>query len=262
MVAENLGTVTGSFKVHLQTVTIEVLGIRSEAMVYFAADEQFTRSVLGRIGWLDRITLGLVDYEAKLLISPYFYVSLLSEPPINRRGVCLKASNNMGLPIGFRHVNYYRIAGKYTFSGDFFIARETIYFFPEVDLQAQREEITSVLPHSLALLALGLLYVTQKFGLSYSSRIEFWKEGLLPEEFEKHAALHIEHLKAERSRAGFGQTLPLPGRICASEISDLKLSPGGRLSFTAQSDRHDFNIGLSRKNRVRNALWEAGLGRV
>ena len=70
-VAENFGTVTGSFKAHPHTVTIEVLGIRSEATVYFAADEQFTRSVLGIIGWLDRVKLGLIDYEAKLLLAPY-----------------------------------------------------------------------------------------------------------------------------------------------------------------------------------------------
>jgi hypothetical protein len=71
-VAESIRTVTGSFKAHLHTVTIEVLGIHSEAAVYFAADEQFTRSVLGRVGWLDRVKLGLIDYEAKLLLSPYF----------------------------------------------------------------------------------------------------------------------------------------------------------------------------------------------
>ena len=70
-VAENIGTVTGSFKAHLHTVIIEVLGIRSEATVYFAADDQFTRNVLGRIGWLYRVKLGLIDYEAKLLMSPY-----------------------------------------------------------------------------------------------------------------------------------------------------------------------------------------------
>ena len=71
-VADNIATVTGSFKAHLHTFTIEVLGIRSEATVYFASDEQFTRSVLGRIGWLDRVKLGLIEYEAKLLLSPYF----------------------------------------------------------------------------------------------------------------------------------------------------------------------------------------------
>jgi hypothetical protein len=59
--AENISTVTGSFKAHLHTFTIEVLGIRSETTVYFAADERFTRSVLGRIGWLDRVKLGLID---------------------------------------------------------------------------------------------------------------------------------------------------------------------------------------------------------
>ena len=69
--AENIRTVTGSFKAHLHTITIEVLGIRSEATVYFAADDHFWRSVLGRVGWLDRVKLGLVDYEAKLLLSPY-----------------------------------------------------------------------------------------------------------------------------------------------------------------------------------------------
>ena len=69
--AVNISTVTGSFLAHPHTITIEVLGIRSEATVYFAADEHFTRSVLGRIGWLDRVKLGLVDYEAKLLLSPY-----------------------------------------------------------------------------------------------------------------------------------------------------------------------------------------------
>jgi aspartyl protease len=70
-VAEKISTVTGSFQAHPHTITIEVLGIRSEAMVYFAADDQFTRSVLGRIGWLDRVKLGLIDYEAKLLLGRY-----------------------------------------------------------------------------------------------------------------------------------------------------------------------------------------------
>ena len=69
---KNIATVTGSFKAHPHTITIEVLGIRSDATVYFAAHEQFTRSVLGRIGWLDHVKLGLIDYESKLLLSPYF----------------------------------------------------------------------------------------------------------------------------------------------------------------------------------------------
>ena len=168
----------------------------------------------------------------------------------------------MGLPIRFRNVHYYRIAGKYCFAGDFFITREAIYFFPEVDLQEQRDKVSHFPLHEFALLGYIILYVMQKFGGSYSSRIEFWQEGLLPEQFEKHASLHIEKLKAKHGYAGFAKALPLPMRICASEIADMKLSSMGTLSFTAQSDRHDFNIGVFKKKRLRDALWEAGLGRV
>jgi len=71
-VPENIATVTGAFQAYPHTITIEVLGIRSDATVYFAADDHFTRSVLGRTGWIDRVRLGLIDYEAKLLLSPYF----------------------------------------------------------------------------------------------------------------------------------------------------------------------------------------------
>jgi hypothetical protein len=69
--AESIATVTGSFRAYPHTLTLEVLGIRSEATVYFAADETFSRSVLGRLGWLDRNRLGLIDYEGKLLLSPH-----------------------------------------------------------------------------------------------------------------------------------------------------------------------------------------------
>jgi hypothetical protein len=42
--------------------------------------------------------------------------------------------------------------------------------------------------------------------------------------------------------------------VSAGEISDIKLSPTGRLSFSAQSDNHDFNVGLRRKKRLGDAL--------
>lgn len=64
-------TVTGGFLAYPHIITLVVLGISTETMVYFAADEHFTRNVLGRTGWLDRVKLGLVDYETKLLLSPY-----------------------------------------------------------------------------------------------------------------------------------------------------------------------------------------------
>jgi hypothetical protein len=47
------------------------LEIEFHTRVYFAESEYFTRSVLGRKGWLDRVKLGLIDYEGKLLLSAY-----------------------------------------------------------------------------------------------------------------------------------------------------------------------------------------------
>jgi hypothetical protein len=70
-----IATVTGRFEAHPHTVSIEVLGVRTESVVYFAADEMVTRCVLGRTGWLDRVRLGLIDYEGKLLLGPYLTAS-------------------------------------------------------------------------------------------------------------------------------------------------------------------------------------------
>jgi hypothetical protein len=57
-------------------------------------------------------------------------------------------------------------------------------------------------------------------------------------------------------------TLPLPTHVSIEEISDIKLSLTGKLSFLAQSDNHDFNIGLRRKKRLRDALWEGRFGKT
>src|SRR5438067_11853329 len=65
------GTVTGSFLTYGHEVTLTTLGLRWEATVYFIGEDEIKRNVLGRTGWLDRIKLGLIDYEGKLLLSSY-----------------------------------------------------------------------------------------------------------------------------------------------------------------------------------------------
>lgn len=52
-------------------VTLETLGLCYDAMIFFAADMAFQRNLLGRIGWLDRIQMGLIDYEGKLFLNDY-----------------------------------------------------------------------------------------------------------------------------------------------------------------------------------------------
>ena len=70
----------------------------------------------------------------------------------------------MGLPVKFRNVHYYRIAGKITFAGDLFITRGALYFFPEIDLDQQRREVTDYLPHNFAILAQAVINLAQRFG--------------------------------------------------------------------------------------------------
>lgn len=68
---EKFGTATSGFIAFGHELTISVLGIEIYATAYFAESEYFTRSVLGRQGFLDRVKLGLIDYEGKLLLSAY-----------------------------------------------------------------------------------------------------------------------------------------------------------------------------------------------
>lgn len=64
-------TAIGGFKTFGHTLTLWVLGIETEAVVYFAAEESFRLNILRRNGWLNRVKLGLIDYEGKLLLSAY-----------------------------------------------------------------------------------------------------------------------------------------------------------------------------------------------
>lgn len=66
-----IGTATGSFRVYGHELTLTVFGIETVSTVYFAESEYFDRNVLGRIGWLDRVKLGLIEQERKLFLSEY-----------------------------------------------------------------------------------------------------------------------------------------------------------------------------------------------
>ena len=66
-----VGTVTGSFVVYLHEVDFSAGGLEFSAFVAFAEDESFQRNVLGRHGFLEQVTLGLVDYEGRLYLSRY-----------------------------------------------------------------------------------------------------------------------------------------------------------------------------------------------
>ena len=68
---QRIGTVMGSFLTFGHLVTLSVLEVSFETTVYFTEEASFHRNVLGQHGWLDRLRLGLVDYEGKLYLSDY-----------------------------------------------------------------------------------------------------------------------------------------------------------------------------------------------
>ena len=65
------GTATGTFVGYGHEVTLSVAEFEFETIVFFPSDVELRRNILGRFGWLDRVVLGLVDYEGKLYLSRY-----------------------------------------------------------------------------------------------------------------------------------------------------------------------------------------------
>ena len=47
------------------------LGLQFDVMVYFAADENIKRSVLGRLGFIDQLRLCLIEHDGELYVSKY-----------------------------------------------------------------------------------------------------------------------------------------------------------------------------------------------
>ncbi len=66
-----ISTATGMFATFRHPVILSVMAYEFDVYAYFAGDENFTRNVLGRHGFLDRIILGLIDYEGKLFLNRY-----------------------------------------------------------------------------------------------------------------------------------------------------------------------------------------------
>ncbi len=62
---------TGNFRAYGHVLTLAVLGIQVYAVVYFYENPNINRNVLGRNGWLNRVRLGLVDYDSVVYLSAY-----------------------------------------------------------------------------------------------------------------------------------------------------------------------------------------------
>lgn len=73
-IEQRIETATGIFTTYGHDVTLSVLGYEFDSTVYFAAQYSFVRNVLGRVGWLDRVKIAIIDYDCKLYLSNYNYI--------------------------------------------------------------------------------------------------------------------------------------------------------------------------------------------
>ena len=64
-------TPNSRFETFGHQVEIESFDGRIESVVYFAAQKEFNRNVLGRNGWLNRHRLGIIDHDATVFVSHY-----------------------------------------------------------------------------------------------------------------------------------------------------------------------------------------------
>jgi hypothetical protein len=68
---QNFSTATGSFRTYGHSVTLLTAEFRFDSYVFFSADESFRKNILGRYGWLNRLIVGINDYDGKLYLSRY-----------------------------------------------------------------------------------------------------------------------------------------------------------------------------------------------
>jgi hypothetical protein len=64
-------TVAGRFEAHEHLVVIETFDIEIESAVYFAADPNVSRNLLGRAGWLEHFRMAVMHHECELFLNDF-----------------------------------------------------------------------------------------------------------------------------------------------------------------------------------------------
>ena len=66
-----VSTANSTFHVFGHRLTMTALGLQLDVLVYFAADEDIRRSVLGRRGFIDQLRLCLIEHDGEFYISKF-----------------------------------------------------------------------------------------------------------------------------------------------------------------------------------------------
>jgi predicted aspartyl protease len=64
----NFATANSRFEAFGHEVTIATLDLEVHSLVFFFADVNVVKNVLGRHGWLDRLNVGIVDHDQLLYV--------------------------------------------------------------------------------------------------------------------------------------------------------------------------------------------------
>ncbi|MGA2591541.1 MAG: aspartyl protease family protein [Bryobacteraceae bacterium] len=67
----SFATANSRFEAYGHEVMIGTLDIEVYSLVFFFAEGKIVKNVLGRRGWLDRVKVGIVDYEQLLYVVGY-----------------------------------------------------------------------------------------------------------------------------------------------------------------------------------------------
>jgi hypothetical protein len=68
---QRIATATGDFQTFGHEVSLSVFDFEWQAMVFFAESESFSLNVVGRIGFLDRVRIGVLDYDEQIYLGLY-----------------------------------------------------------------------------------------------------------------------------------------------------------------------------------------------
>jgi hypothetical protein len=68
---QTIATAKGSFDAYGHSLAFSTLEHALEGFIYFTAESNFPRNVLGRRGWLDRLRVGIIDYDRMLFVAHY-----------------------------------------------------------------------------------------------------------------------------------------------------------------------------------------------
>jgi hypothetical protein len=66
-----LGSLGGPVVAFGHSVTLSTFELEFDSVVYFAENYNLPRNLLGRDGWLQKVRLGVVDYDAEVYLALY-----------------------------------------------------------------------------------------------------------------------------------------------------------------------------------------------